>query len=204
MLCVPIHRQNSLPIEGAPPVDFTLYSYPYHNFPTIVSHVHPRFVLCNAGLKIVQDYDTWEKQAVRNDDIANVFDIWTAWCKQVRPTLQGAKAFFNNPHNGGSDLGDNNSEYTTNHRRELRKRKLPEQQGSPAPKSSKRPRPADDGAWLDDETLREFDRQASTRVEDKKQLILEWLTVISTTAVKEDVESNDNPLDVITAIQGAL
>ena len=47
---VPIHRRDeTLQIS---PNAFQKFVYPFEGFPTIVSHVHPRFVICNAALKI--------------------------------------------------------------------------------------------------------------------------------------------------------
>jgi len=54
MLHVPIHRQNSLSNdEDQLPLDFTLYPRSYDYFLVIVSHVHPRFVICNTGMKLL-------------------------------------------------------------------------------------------------------------------------------------------------------
>lgn len=181
MLLVPIHRQHSPPIQGKPPVDFTLHSHPYPEFPTIVSHVHPRFVLCNAGAKVVEDFEVWAKQGVPESVIRKVACIWTAWTKEVGRKRIEERAFLNRRHDN-PDADDNNSERTANHRvaSSALKRKLPEHQGSPTPaqKGSKRQKLADGGGWLDDETLREFDQQASMHVEErrsKKQLVLNWL-----------------------------
>ena len=47
---VPIHRRDeTLQISSSA---FNKFVYPFEGFPTIVSHVHPRFVICNAALKI--------------------------------------------------------------------------------------------------------------------------------------------------------
>jgi len=107
-----------------------------------------------------------------------------------------------NPKNDDPDIGDDDSVRTGNHR-VLRMRKHPEQQSSPTPaqKSSKQQRLADDGACLDDKTLREFDQQTSTqetstRVEEmksKKELVLKS---VSTTGVKES-----SSLDVTMALR---
>ncbi|KAF8151610.1 hypothetical protein B0H34DRAFT_810645 [Crassisporium funariophilum] len=37
--------------QQAGPNDFLLYRYPFDDFPIITSHVHPRYVICNIGLK---------------------------------------------------------------------------------------------------------------------------------------------------------
>ena len=205
MIFVPIHRQNSLPTEGSPPVDFTLYTHPYHNFPTIISHVHPRFVLCNTGSKVENAHKVWLNQGVRKQDLAKAFNIWLAWSRRVSDRPEG-QAFLNNLPNSDPDLADDDSVHTNNHRvlRSGAKRNFPEQQGShtPAQKSSKQQRLADDGAWLDEETLREFNQQTSTHVEEmksKKELVLEWLNGVSNTGVKES-----SSLDVTMAVAGAL
>ena len=208
MLHVPIHRQNSLPTdENEPPVDYTFYPHPYHNFPVIVSHVHPRFVICNTGAKLLGPTD-WPVDLL-NLDMLKIQGIWKAWSQLVDRSKPDGQAFVNNPYNGDPDFGDNDSLRTSSHRQELRKRKGPEQQGSPTPasKSSKKQRPADDGTWLDDDTLHEFDQQTSTHaggMRSKKQLILDWLNGVSTTEVKESVKGNKNVLDVIMAFPGAF
>jgi len=207
MRLVPIHRQNSPPTdEDTPPLDFTFYPHPYHGFPVIISHVHPRFVICNTGSKLSST--EWPADG-RADDMIKILNIWKRWSQVVNRSQPAGQAFINNSRDDGSDFGDDNSEHTTSHRREPRKRKLPEQQGSPtpAPKNSKQQRPADDGAWLDDDTLREFDQQTSTHVGEmgsKKRLILDWLNGVSTTGVKENVKGNKNALDVIMAFPGAF
>ena len=209
MRLVPIHRQNSPPTdEDAPPQDFTFYPHPYHDFPVIVSHVHPRFVVCNTGAKLIGSTE-WPQDVMEASDVIMVINIWKRWSRVVNRSQPDAQAFLKNPYNGGSDFGDDNSEHTTSHRRELRKRKRPEQQGSPTParKSSKQQRPSDDGAWLDDETLHEFDQQTSMHVGEmrsKQRLILDWLNGVSTTGVKESVRGNKNALDVTMAFPGAF
>jgi hypothetical protein len=119
------------------------------------------------------------------------------------------QAFLNIPPNDRPDIADNDSAHTGSHRAVLRKRKLREQQGSPTPtpKGSKRQRLVDDGTWIDDGTLREFDRQTSMLIgemKSKNQLILDWLNGVSTTGVKENLETNNNTLDMTMAIEGAL
>ena len=208
MIFVPIHRQNSLPTEGSPPVDFTLYTHPYHNFPTIISHVHPRFVLCNTGSKVKNAHKDWLKQGVWKQDLSKAADIWLSWSRRVsdRPDAQ---AFLNNPPNGDPALGDNDSVHTNNHRvlRSGMKRKLAEQQGSPTPaqRSSKQQRLADDGTWLDNETLREFNQQTSTHeMKSKKELVLDWLNGVTTTGLKEYIKGNHDASNVTMPLSGAF
>lgn len=47
---VSIHRRSDEP--STPPGDFKRFDYPFSEFPSIVSHVHPRFVICNTGEKL--------------------------------------------------------------------------------------------------------------------------------------------------------
>jgi len=209
MLQVPIHRQTSLPTdEDQPPVDFTFYPHPYENFPVIISHVHPRFVICNTATKFRSPSIVWPED-IWNVDLIKIQNIWTVWSKEVDRDQPSGKAFYLNPRNDDSDVGDNDSVRTGNHR-VLRKRKLPEQQGSPTPaqKSSKQQRLADDGAWLDDETLREFNQQTSThafeKTKSKKELVLDWLNGVTTTGLQEYTKSNHNASDVTMALPGAF
>jgi hypothetical protein len=190
MLNVPIHRQNSFPTdEDKPPLDFSFYPHPYDDFPVIVSHVHPRFVICNTGAKLLSS-TAWPED-VWNLKIQN---IWKTWSQPVdRSQLDGQVLSFLNCKNDDPDGGDHDSVHTSTRRVLCNslKRKRSEQQGSPtpAPKSSKQQRLADDGTWIDDETLREFDQQSSTHVgemKSKKQLTLDWLNGVSTTGVKEN------------------
>ena len=184
MRMIPIHRQK-FPPPGPPmpPLadDFTHYPYPYHDFPTIVSHVHPRFIICNSGSKLdsAKEIYKWLKkyEIGTRDDLAKVQDIWNAW-KKTAPT---GEFDMDSPKGGDSDVSDNNSEKTRPHRvlRSMRlKRKVAGEQASPTPKSSKQRGLQDGGVWLDDETLHEFTRQTSSNgglAIPKDQLILDWM-----------------------------
>ena len=66
-LCGPLHATSFIP-------------HPYHDFPTIVSHVHPRFVICNSGSKLEADVFKWQMQyKAHQDDLAKVQAIWNSW-----------------------------------------------------------------------------------------------------------------------------
>ena len=150
MRLVPIHRQNSPPTnEDEPPLDFTFYPYPYHDFPVIISHVHPRFVICNTGAKLIGPTE-WPENVMSLVHVIKVLNVWKRWSRVVDRGQPDGQAFLNNPRNGSPDVGDNSSELTTSHRQELRKRKFPEQQGSPmpTPMSSKQQRLVDDGTHM--------------------------------------------------------
>ncbi|KAF8870406.1 hypothetical protein CPB84DRAFT_1802213 [Gymnopilus junonius] len=60
------------------------FEYPFTNFPTIVSHVHPRFVIYHAGFafkKYVYDYYV-SREDLRNP-IQNIFSIYRTWTKPI-------------------------------------------------------------------------------------------------------------------------
>ncbi|KAH9058353.1 hypothetical protein EDB87DRAFT_1626195 [Lactarius vividus] len=180
---IPIHRQKSPPPDlpmRPPPTDFfNYYLYPYHDFPTIESHVHPRFVICNSGSKLGAATGVYE---TTKDGLAKVLAIWNSW-KQVVPTRE----FIEKTSEGGDpDIEDDSSQKTTPHRvqrrRTLHKRKAAGGQDSPVSKSSKRQTPQDGGIRLDGETLHEFDRQSSSHnglTIPKNQWIRDWLGGIS-------------------------
>ena len=130
MRLVPIHRQNSIPTdEDAPPLNFTLYTYPYvHNFPTIVSHAHPRFIICNAGAKLASNLDVhiWSKQGDWLEEMTMINEIWNAWSKVVDQDQPDGRAFVQTkPSN--HNISDSDSQHTTRHR----ERKGLEEQSSP-------------------------------------------------------------------------
>ena len=165
--------------------------------------------MCNTGFKVKNAHKVWIKQGARKQDLSKAADIWLAWSERVSDRPEG-QAFLNNPLNGDRYVGDNDSVHTDNHRvfRSGVKRKILEQQGSltPAQKSSKYQRLAD-STWLDNETLREFDQQTSTHVEEmksKKELVLDWLNGVTITGLKEYIKGDHDALDETMALPGAF
>lgn len=80
---VPIHCQRNNPDDDGSALkatDFTFYAYPYENFPVIISHVHPRYVIYNAGQKISRNCRTYlEEYPSLALDILGVKDTYEAW-----------------------------------------------------------------------------------------------------------------------------
>ena len=201
---IPVHRQELPP--PAPPMqpvqEFTYYPHPYHEFPTIESHVHPRFVICNSGSKLSDDLLDWQKvHETSKDDLLKVLLIWIAWNKTV-PSGEFVKKLLERV---SPEIEDGNSQRTASHRvlRSTRsKRKAPVEQASPTPKSSKQRALQDGGVWLDDDTLHEFSRQASSHgglAIPKNQWIQDWLKGFSDSKciaevqgkLKDDRDSED-------------
>jgi hypothetical protein len=132
--------------------DFTYYPYPYHDFPIIISHVHPRFVICNSGFKLEADVFKWQiHYEAHRDDLAKVQAIWNSWRKVIPKGPFVTKITVeDNP-----DVNNDDSHKTTPrriHRCTGPKRKVPEEQSSPTPKGSKQQRVVDNDVWLDDDT----------------------------------------------------
>jgi hypothetical protein len=174
-----------------PAEDFTHYSYPYNGFPTIESHVHPRFIICNSGSKLEDDMVPWRNEnETSTSDLLKIQAIWKTW-KTTKPTEE----FLRMSSKGGDpDIRDDNSQKTSYRvLRSMRpKRKAPGEQASPTPKSSKQRALQDGGAWLDDETLHEFDRQSSSQDDHKipKNLrIREWLSGFSDSKCMAEVQA---------------
>ncbi|KAH9178779.1 hypothetical protein EDB89DRAFT_978543 [Lactarius sanguifluus] len=151
-----IPRQQFLPPKPMEPSteDFSHYHYPYHDFPTIESHVHPRFIICNSGSKLRHDLFPWHKgYGARTDDLTKVAAIWNSW-RRVVPT---GEIVEKTPEDGDPDIKDSNSQAThCVYRSPHHKRKATEEHDSSMPKSSKR-RTLQDGVSLNDETLHAFD-----------------------------------------------
>lgn len=149
MLRVAIHRlkraQTDPPKLAPSKDDFTLHCYPYCNFPIIESPVHPRFVICNSGLKLENEthkyYSGYETSVT---DLSRVYEIWCKW-SQATPTEE----FLRKTLDGGDlDIKDDNSEQTAAWHMLLStqpKRRTAGEQDSPTRKSSKQ-RTVQDGA----------------------------------------------------------
>jgi len=84
---VPIHRRDeTLPIS---PSAFEKFVYPFEGFPTIVSHVHPRFVICNAALKFGDTEALYAFAGAEHgelyDALLKVTHIYEGWSKVPLP-----------------------------------------------------------------------------------------------------------------------
>lgn len=207
MFGVPIHRQSfppPPPPASAPASDFTYYAYPYHDFPTIISHVHPRFIICNTAAKLEGDLTNWLEFGAHIPNyavvLARIQDIWIAW-KTAVP--KGDDFFKPKSYSDDNDDMTDNSQKTAPRRLlpKAPKRKTYDDQDSPTPTSSKRRKAAADSASLDDETLREFDQQDSScsdRKGFKKHLVMDWLSGVLDSGCGGEVEGNaaydENPI----------
>ncbi|KAH9038082.1 hypothetical protein EDB85DRAFT_1888140 [Lactarius pseudohatsudake] len=108
----PIYRQKSPPLGHLaapmepPAEDPTYYPYPYHDFPTIKSRVHPSFIICNSGFKLEGRWFQWKKEyETRKLDLAKLCDIWYSW-KNPRAAPTGGSASTPDASDGGPDIED--------------------------------------------------------------------------------------------------
>jgi len=114
MRSVPIHRLVSHSNLGAPPPTdaYVYFAHPYSMLDPFISHVHPRFIICDAGRKLKEGgaslafaFSRLHPTHVRVLEM--VVDIWTAWTTVAdNPDF---KTFITKPST--DDIISNNSRY---------------------------------------------------------------------------------------------
>jgi hypothetical protein len=181
-------RCYSAPMETtqqAGPTNFSSYYYPFDELPTITSHVHPHFVIYNIGLKMkkhLRDFFGIDNSHRRMIEKAmDLFDKWTQ-------NIPAESNFYGDPYNPAAD-DDNDSTLTKEGRRDTRAYRQSLRTYSPTTPSQKsthshkRARGLEevDVLWLDDETLRVFDEDASPgdSLKRKKVSVAAWISSIS-------------------------
>jgi len=199
---VPILQHFDILAKGAiaRPEQFKLHFYPFNDLPTITSHVLPHFAICNLGLKMQKAHIEYMDLAapICADDrqrINNAFAVFSLWFRNIPPDSN----FYLEPLLPADDGDDNNSTRTKQGHldREGCDRVLRRHQGAAASPSSKgshkRRRTGgldeSDGLWLDDETLRELDHDASPakRSKQKMESVSVWVSSISESKFNPDV-----------------
>jgi hypothetical protein len=92
MISVPIHRLTEAgdPAVDAPAAAYTHFAHPYDHFVTLISHVHPGFVICDAVRKLAWYSLRTRALAVLYPDHNPIIDIiqaiWHAWTEEVKDT----------------------------------------------------------------------------------------------------------------------
>ena len=62
------------------------YSYPFSDFPTIVSHVHPRFVIYHAGRSLVgRQYTFLDARPDLLSAVERIISIYKSWTRPIPP-----------------------------------------------------------------------------------------------------------------------
>lgn len=82
---VPVHRQKTPPVAAPPTAeDFTYFPFPYDGL-EVISHVHPRFVICcigqvlgQSGLLLAAYQREYPSHLWTLIDIFIVYSLWTS------------------------------------------------------------------------------------------------------------------------------
>jgi len=180
------------PTDQAGPDDFKSFYYPYLDLPTITSHVHPCFVICNIGLKmknpsIVLEFFGAESLVSLLDKalIQEALTIYQNWTTAIP-----AEANFGQKRYLGRPAGDDNSDVTRvgrldnqGVRRSTRAHPNGHLETPSDRRSLKRSRGEQDSnlVSLDGETLRALDEDASPgkKLRLKRDSVAAWISSIS-------------------------
>jgi hypothetical protein len=119
----PIFRQNVIP-EGRRllPEDMAVHTYPYDKLPILQSHLHPKFVLINAGSKLVDLKTALINKIFEDFPITRkVVELYQAWTRPITDNNVDNDPSYNPPHVSDVDDSDdpiivngddpNNSDY---------------------------------------------------------------------------------------------
>ncbi|EDR13614.1 uncharacterized protein LACBIDRAFT_292431 [Laccaria bicolor S238N-H82] len=209
---VPIHVQRSTEDandnEVNDMVDFNLedafvcHTLPFHQFPVIKSHVHPRFVICNSGGKLNKFVYSTSRynhfNPLHETALLHIKQIYESWTKEdIVPrefTASGPLHQENTPF----DFPDDKTEHRRLRSHTKRKRiSSPLIEDVPS-KPSRRAKSggANDSVWLDDATLGELEPDQSPKKawHDKLAWIQSWVGQVPMDAtVEEDIEVVDKP-----------
>ncbi|KAF8870407.1 hypothetical protein CPB84DRAFT_1855579 [Gymnopilus junonius] len=109
MMSIPIHRQVDSPNRPVIPREkhFTYHHFPFHSFPTIKSHVHPRYVIFNAGQKMANRL--YYELTFRNE-LKSVKAIYDAWIEPAPLLPEWETAEDKEDKEGDRDDKSNNKE----------------------------------------------------------------------------------------------
>jgi hypothetical protein len=183
---------------------FTAFTFPYRGLPTIVSHIHPRFAIYNAGLKMLSGAIGTRFVSDDNqqyvESLTKVYEIYDAWV-----TTRSKEDFdiVGRPQQDKPEGGYPDDKTEPERLPEIPppvpKRAAPE---GDSPKSGKRPKSGggQDSAWLDDETLGELDSNRSPQKawHDKIAWIQSWVGQVPLDGTVEEVPMGIDLADKLT------
>ena len=155
---------------------FTTHIYPFTEFLTVTSHIHPRFVLCNSGMKLTTaGFMSRYSEATPSLEpiLCNVLDIYKAWTSPHIPEDFYAAGL--DPNIAEDDYPDDK---TSSQRAPAGRKRPPPRNRSPSRKPKKaKSGGAKDCASLDDATLAELDHDPSPKKawEEKVTWIQAWV-----------------------------
>lgn len=130
-----ISRQHYIPPHGIPlsPDDITNHVYPFATLPLLESHVHPKFVIADAGIKLVSFTIDELKELFKNyPDLAYILSLYNAWIRPLNARQLNDPSFIvpkvNDEDDDDDGDGDNNDDSDYDDRppsQRSRKRKAP-------------------------------------------------------------------------------
>lgn len=218
MGAIPIHRQKSCKgkvketgmtdVDVVPANAFEKHIFPFPGFPTITSHVHPRFVLFNAGSKIADGapaIDYLDSNPPGLETIVEKIDeIYTAWTTRRAPKEFDAAGLPYTPAN--DDYPDDRTASRRAPRSVKRTRATTQLPGDGSPQLSKKQKSGggQDCAWLDDATLAELDHDPSPKKawEEKAAWIQAWVGGVPLDAMDVDEVPMDIDNDLTDKLAG--
>jgi hypothetical protein len=126
-----ITRQHAVTPEATPPLaNFTLYAYPFQDFPLLESHLHPRFVLLDTGRKLKElTHQARTRLCTQYDILNNVLHIYDAWSRDPPERFLSDREF--NPECPSEDDSDGDDDRLTARGRCKNARKRRRNGGSP-------------------------------------------------------------------------
>lgn len=180
---------------------FVTHVYPFPQFPTITSDVHPRFVLYNTGSKLSSAISLAYGRANPHllSTFRDIIAIYKAWTSSQIP-----EDFYSADLPPNTRPEDDYPDNKTNPHRAApvgKKRSAPKPQGVPT-RQSKRAKTGGgkDCGWLDDATLAELDHDRSPKRawEEKVAWIQAWVGGVPLDAMDVDEVSMDVEHDHLT------
>jgi hypothetical protein len=182
---------------------FTTHIYPFTKFLTITSHIHPRFALCNSGMKLTAGgfmSRYVDATPALEPILRNVLDIYKAWTSSLIPTDFYAAGL--DPNIAEDDYPDDK---TSSQRAPAGRKRPAPRNRSPSRKSKKaKSGGAKDCAWLDDATLAELDHDQSSKKawEKKVAWIQAWAGRVPLDAMDVDEVPRDIDHDLTDKLAG--
>ena len=107
--------------EDPDPSDFTIHFPPYHDMPLLTSHLHPRFVILEAGRKLSQETgtDAVETLVARYPILRKIIEVYKAWTAE-RP----ADAMDDGTYDHGTDALHIDSDHEEDSAKHTTRRRL--------------------------------------------------------------------------------
>jgi hypothetical protein len=101
----PIPRQNVIPEHGdIVPEHVNVHTYPFKTLPLLQSHLHPEFVLIDAGRKLLNlKTDPLNKIFEDFPITIKVIDLYEAWTRPITDNNVDNDPSYNPPKNGDDD-----------------------------------------------------------------------------------------------------